>query len=328
MLHRDVNGEATLLVASTGGHLEELERLRGHFVPAVGAVEWVTFDDAQSRSLLGGQSVHYVEYIPPRGYAAVARNLRSAQRILRAKRYSRIVSTGSGIAIPFLTIGRAMGIPCHYIESAARSQGPSFTGSYAARLPGVQLHTQYQVWADGKWRYSGSLFDGFQGGARTTPAVGEAQRVVVTLGTMRSYGFRAAVERLVTVLPTILGPHAEVLWQVGATDVSGLGIQVRERVPALEMRAAIHEADLVIAHAGIGSALTVLDAGKCPVLLPRRQWRGEHVDDHQLMIAAELAARDLAVTADAAEVTADDLTLAMATSVSAVAARHQFQLAV
>ena len=64
------------------------------------------------------------------------------------------------------------------------------------------------------------------------------------------------------------------------------------------------------------------------MLLPRRQWRGEHVDDHQLMIAAELAARDLAVTADATEVTADDLTLAMATSVSAVAARHEFQLAV
>jgi UDP-N-acetylglucosamine transferase subunit ALG13 len=328
MLHGDVTGEATLLVASTGGHLEELERLRRRFVPEVAGVEWVTFDDAQSRSLLRDQSVHYVEYIPPRGYAAVARNLRTAQRLLRGRRYSRIVSTGSGIAIPYLTIGRAMGIPCHYIESAARSQGPSFTGSVAARLPGVQLHTQYQTWAAGKWRYSGSLFDGYHGTPGATPGAGQAQHVVVTLGTMRSYGFRAAVARLAAILPSVLSPGAEVLWQVGATDVAGLGIRARERVAALEMREAIQQADLVIAHAGIGSALTVLDAGKCPVLLPRRRSRGEHVDDHQLMIASELASRDLAVTADASEVTAADLIRAMATSVSAVEAHHRFQLAV
>jgi UDP-N-acetylglucosamine transferase subunit ALG13 len=145
---------------------------------------------------------------------------------------------------------------------------------------------------------------------------------------MRSYGFRAAVERLVAVLPSVLSADAEVLWQVGATDVDGLGIRARERVAALEMRAAIQEADLVIAHAGIGSALTVLDAGKCPVLLPRRHSRAEHVDDHQLLIASELASRDLAVTADASEVTAVDLARAMATSVSSVEARHRFQLAV
>jgi UDP-N-acetylglucosamine--N-acetylmuramyl-(pentapeptide) pyrophosphoryl-undecaprenol N-acetylglucosamine transferase len=327
MLHSDMKG-ATLLVASTGGHLEELERLRRRFVPEISGVEWVTFDDAQSRSLLRGQSVHYVDYIPPRGYTALARNLGSARRILRGRPYARIVTTGSGIAIPYLTIGRAMGIPCHYIESAARAQGPSFTGSYAARVPGVQLHTQYQIWAQGKWRYSGSLFDGYQRAEVSGCQVHQAKRVVVTLGTMRSYGFRAAVERLVAVLPSVLAPDAEVLWQVGATDVSHLGIQPLERVPALEMRAAIKQADLVVAHAGIGSALTVLDAGKCPVLLPRRQARGEHVDDHQLMIAAELASRDLAVTADATSVTAEDLQRAMATSVATIESQHEFQLAV
>lgn len=327
MLDTDMT-DTTLLVASTGGHLEELERLKSRFVPAISSVEWVTFDDAQSRSLLRGQAVHYVDYIPPRGYAAVARNLGSARRILRRRPYSRIVTTGSGIAIPYLTIGRAMGIPCHYIESAARSQGPSFTGSYAARLPGVRLHTQYQVWAAGKWRYSGSLFDGYQRADGGGPPTQQAKRVVVTLGTMRSYAFRSAVERLVAVLPSVLAPDAQVLWQVGATDVSGLGIQALERVPALAMRAAIAEADLVVAHAGIGSALTVLDAGKCPVLLPRRQARCEHVDDHQLMIAAELASRDLAVTADARSVTAEDLHRAMTTSVATLESQHEFQLAV
>jgi UDP-N-acetylglucosamine transferase subunit ALG13 len=320
-------GGATLLVASTGGHLEELYRLERRFVPEPGDVEWVTFDDAQSRSLLRGQRVHYVDYIPPRGYAALLGNLNSARRILRRGRYARIVSTGSGIAIPYLTIGRAMGIPCHYIESAARSEGPSFTGTYAARLPGVRLHTQYESWADTKWRFSGSLFDGYEQGSHASEEARGAQRVVVTLGTMRSYGFRSAVERLTRVLPEILADDAEVLWQVGATDVSGLDIQPRDRVPAREMRSAIEAADLVVAHAGIGSALTVLDAGKCPVLLPRLRRRSEHVDDHQLMIAAELAGRGLAVTVDATAVTSADLRRAMGTSVNTRASAKGFPLA-
>ena len=154
-----------------------------------------------------------------------------------------------------------------------------------------------------------------------------AQRVVVTLGTMRSYGFRSAVERLTRVLPEVLADDAEVLWQVGATDVSGLDVQPRDRVTAREMRSAIEAADLVVAHAGIGSALTVLDAGKCPVLLPRRCRRSEHVDDHQLMIAAELAGRGLAVTVDATAVTSADLRRAMGTSVNTRASARRFPLA-
>ena len=54
------------------------------------------------------------------------------------------------------------------------------------------------------------------------------------------------------------------------------------------MQAAIDQADLVIAHAGIGSALTAFDAGLCPVLLPHSAARGEHVDDHQQLIADDL----------------------------------------
>ena len=252
-MHRDVNGEATLLGAPTGGHLEELERLRGHFVPAVGAFEWVTFDDAQSRSLLGEHSVHYVEYIPPRGYAAVARNLRSAQRILRAKRYSRIVSTGSGIAIPFLTIGRAMGIPCHYIESAARSQGPSFTGpcrptsgrATAHAVPGLG---QREV------AYSGSLFDGFQGGvgplqrwARHSVSSSRSAPCAPTASARRWNVSSPYFQRSSRPTPRFSGRWGHRRLRLGHPR--------RERVAALEMRAAIQEADLVIAHAGIGSAL-------------------------------------------------------------------------
>jgi UDP-N-acetylglucosamine transferase subunit ALG13 len=305
----------TLLVASTGGHLEELVRLRSRLDPQPREVEWATFDDPQSRSLLRAEQVHHVEYIAPRAYGAAARAVGSAARILRRGGFDRVVSTGSGIAIPFLAVARARGIEGHYIESAARTEAPSMSGKVVSRLPGVRLYTQYRTWSGGRWGYSGSLFDGFRPVATPRPDGALARRVVVTLGTMRTYPFRSAVQRLVEVLPDVLAPDAEVLWQVGVTDTSDLGVDGHDLVDATTMRAAVQEADLVIAHAGIGSALTALDAGLCPVLLPRTASRGEHVDEHQQLIARELAGRGLAVSCDAPAVTAEHLRSALATRV-------------
>jgi UDP-N-acetylglucosamine transferase subunit ALG13 len=137
------------------------------------------------------------------------------------------------------------------------------------------------------------------------------RRVVVSLGTSESYGFRRLLERLVTVLP----PDVEIRWQTGSTDASGLGIDVRSKVPAAELSAAMREADVMIAHAGTGSALAALEAGRYPVLVPRRPEHDEHVDDHQLQIAAMLAERHLAAVAEVDDVTMDVLRAAAATRV-------------
>ncbi|WP_251838712.1 glycosyltransferase [Oceanitalea stevensii] len=314
----------TLLVASTGGHLEQLWRLRSRLRPVLSDVEWATFDEAQSRSLLAGEVVHHVPYIPPRGYGEVVRVMPEARRILRTGRFDRVVSTGSGIALAFLPVARALGIRTHYIESAARAEGPSLTGRIVSRVPGTQTYSQYARWADERWQYRGSLFDGYDV-AEERP-VRAAARVVVTLGTMKTYGFRRALEAVCRVLPDVLAPDAEVLWQVGVTDDSGLPVEGRADVPAAELHAAIAEADLVIAHAGIGSCLTTLDAGRCPVVLPRRQQHGEHVDDHQELIAHELDRRGLAVRRLPAELTAQDLRAAMARRVRAAVPPRTFLL--
>ena len=44
-----------------------------------------------------------------------------------------------------------------------------------------------------------------------------------------------------------------------------------------------------------------------PVLVPRRLAHREHIDDHQIAVAKALADAGLAVTADADELTLDDL---------------------
>ena len=68
---------------------------------------------------------------------------------------------------------------------------------------------------------------------------------------------------------------------------------------------------MVVTHAGTGSALSALEAGRCPVLVPRRRGAGENVDDHQELLSAELARRGLAVDARADTLTLADLVTAM-----------------
>jgi len=201
-----------------------------------------------------------------------------------------VVSTGAAIALSFLPLARTLGIPAYYVESAARRHGPSTTGRLLARVPGLSLYTQHASWADGRWNYAGCVFDGYEARERRFPTRA-IRRAVVTLGTQPGYGFRRLVERLVDLLP----PDADVLWQTGATDVRGLPIAPRTFVPGDELATAMRGADVVVAHAGVGSALCALDAGRCPVLVPRTATEGEHVDDHQSQIAATLDEVGLAV---------------------------------
>lgn len=51
----------------------------------------------------------------------------------------------------------------------------------------------------------------------------------------------------------------------------------------------MQEADLLILHAGAGSVIHAVRAGKIPIIVPRCASLGEHVDDHQQEFAEALA---------------------------------------
>ncbi|WP_168582211.1 glycosyltransferase [Gephyromycinifex aptenodytis] len=309
-----------LLVASTGGHLEQLHRLEPRLRPTADRVAYATFEDQQSSSLLAGREVHYVPRIPPRGAKQALVTLPQAFRILKSGQFSSVVSTGSAIAIPFFTAARSLGIECHYVESSARVEGPSLTGRMMTKVPGVHLYAQYERWAERPWAYQGSVFDSFTRDSAVRPSGAGINRVVVTLGTMRGYPYRRAVDAVQRVLAEVAATDVSVLWQVGDTPVADLGLDGRFLVPAADLSAAIRDSDLVFAHAGVGSCLQILDAGRCPVLLPRVAARGEHIDDHQWMIADELHGRGLAVSRDADALTAGDALEARSKGVIAVTA--------
>ena len=313
---------SVLLVCSGGGHLKQLHGLLPRFPFAQADRLWVTFDTGLSRSLLSGENVVYATYAAPRDTVNILRNAKLALNLTRSRRFDYAVSTGSSLAVNFLPLARLRGTSCHFIETAARAAGPSMTGSIIKRIPRIHTYTQYPAWADGTWRFAGSVFDAFAPGPRREQP-GGIRRAVVTLGTTESYGFRRLVEKLMPLLAGV-----DVLWQTGVTDVSGLGITAHESVPHQDLVAAVRDSDLVVAHAGTGAAITGLEHGRCPLLVPRLRRYAEHVDDHQVQIAAELARRGLAVRADVADLSAETLRTAAERSVVRSVHPSPLQLAV
>ncbi|GMM97544.1 glycosyltransferase [Microbacterium sp. MTN4-26] len=291
-----------LLVCSGGGHLRQL----AGFAERLGYLPenqvWVTFRNALSESLLEGRRVIYAPFTAPRDGKNFAKLVAMSGSVFRHHHFVEAVSTGSSPAVAFLPQAAMRGIPTHYIESAARADGPSMTGKIIARVPRIKTYTQYPAWADQKWQYRGSIFDEYEPGPReVTPRT--PRKAVVSVGTQEGYPFTAMIEAIVPLVTDM----DEVLWQTGDADVAGLDIDARVGVPHTELKAAIRDADVVLTHAGVGAALTALEAGKHPILLPRRAEQHEHIDGHQMQVARELDRRGLATLRLPDALTRDDI---------------------
>lgn len=289
----------SLLVAATGGHLTQLLRLSER-LELLGDPLWVTFDSPQSRSLLADRDKVFVPHIAPRAFGRVVATIPHARNLMRNHNAVEVVSTGSAVALAFLPIARTLGIPCHYIESAARSRGPSMTGRLLRRTPGVEMYTQYPQWAGGAWHFAGSMFDEFRPAPRPVPD--RPLSVFVMLGTL-DFRFDALVDAVRRVVPA----EWPITWQTGPNSYPDLPGESFGTVGAHVVEQACRDADVVIAHAGVGSALTALSAGKHAVLIDRDPTRGEHIDAHQLLIAEELQRLAIATHASPTSLSFDTL---------------------
>lgn len=276
-----------LLVASTGGHLTQLLRLSPSLSPAQDS-RWVTFDTAQSRSLLAGREVTHVPYVRPRDVRGVMEARRLISDVLRDGQFDRIVSTGAALAVSAFTAKGARSIDRTYIESVSRVDGPSLTGQIVRRLGLAETFTQHRGWSSTAWPYWGSVLDNYDRPAGRAPV--ERPKLFVTLGTIEPYRFDALVD---AIMQSGMA-DSRTVWQLGATVRSDLPGVVAQHISQQEMNRFASEADLVITHAGVGTVLNLLEQGIHPLVVPRRAKRGEHVDDHQCQIARLLTDRGIA----------------------------------
>ena len=296
--------DGVLLVASPGGHVDELVDFATRIPADYGPQVWVTERTAQTQALLAGRAVEFVPGVGARQGFRAAGTLPRAFRLLRKHRPRYVLSTGAALSVPFLVAARVLGIETHYIDSATRLTNPSVTGRIAQRLPGVRLRHQGTQWSSTKWQAISGVFDGYAADDALA-SVPESQtsqeqpvHVVVTLGSER-FSFARAVEGIASSLAA----DTVVLWQVGHTPVpADLIGSIHQWVPSDELSRAVSEADVVITHAGVGSILNALRAGVAPVVIPRRATFQEHVDDHQVELALELHERGIVVMAEPTDV--------------------------
>lgn len=279
-----LHGKRVLVVASTGGHLTQAVKWARRLGFAADSM-FVTFDSAQSRSLLQNTPHYFVPYVAPRDYKAL---LIATMKILNQEKgrdYEAIISTGAGLALACLPISWVKNKQFYYIESVSRFVGPSLTGRIMQRIPRVKRFTQHPSYASPKWRLAESLLTSYRAENRDSSELQDKPlRIFVSLGTIKPYRF----DRIIDGLRPALSPHDEVIWQVGDTTRDDLPGQVFSHVNAEDFANHSSDADVVVTHAGVGTLMALLDAGKKPLVMARTAELEEHVDDHQLQVTEKL----------------------------------------
>jgi hypothetical protein len=108
-------GGSLLLVGSSGGHLAQLIALEPWYRDRPRC--WVTFRTPDAQSLLAGEDdVVWAHHPTTRNVRNVLRNAALAWRVLRRREVSAVITTGAGVALPFVALARLRRVPTIYIE--------------------------------------------------------------------------------------------------------------------------------------------------------------------------------------------------------------------
>ncbi|TIC81862.1 glycosyltransferase [Nocardioides sp. GY 10127] len=286
-----------MLVSSGGGHFAELCAVADAWGVPHADRHWVVPRSQQTAGVVAqGGTVTFVPKVASRQLGRAASSLARAMVLHRRVRPSVVLSAGAAQAAPHLVAAAAMRTPIVYVESVARLDKPSLTGRLAAALPGTRLFRQATgagSW-DSRWVRTSDIYHGFA--VESSPLAVAPTSVTVMLGTEK-FGFRRLVDGVTGALPE----GARVTWQVGNTDCEVDGEQPQRWLSSLDLQAAVATSDVVVTHGGAGSVLTALHEGRIPVVVPRDPEQHEHVDDHQVRMCRDLAARGLVVMVEPGE---------------------------
>lgn len=111
--------------------------------------------------------------------------------------------------------------------------------------------------------------------------------IFVTVGTS-PHGFDRLVRGVDAIAPEFDEP---IRAQIGHGEYVPENIDWLRFTSEEEIHELYRNASVVVAHAGAGTLLTALSYERPVVVLPRREERGEHNDDHQIELATALSDR-------------------------------------
>lgn len=122
--------------------------------------------------------------------------------------------------------------------------------------------------------------------------------IFVTVGTHEQ-----PFDRLVSYIDDLKGQGKiteEVIIQTGYSTYEPKHCTWSKLLPYNQMVDNVAKARIVITHGGPSSFIMPLQVGKIPIVVPRQEKFGEHVNDHQLLFALEVEKRqkNILVVAD------------------------------
>ena len=257
-----------LIATSAGGHWVQMRRLlpafEGCSLVFAGVAEWLDADLLPAPYY----RLRNVSRSDPAGFLVIARQL---ARVVRIERPDVVVTTGAAPGLMALVMGkllvrsRTVWIELdrqHRAAVAVRAAGPAGGGRMAGAVAASRP-------------------------AGRSRALGRGAVIFVTVGGELPF------DRLIRAMDAFAAAHPgeEVLAQIGASGFEPAHLHWVRLLERDDYAAAMARAELVVAHAGIGSVVTAGEYGKPIVLLPRRADLGEHRNDHQRDTAAHFVGR-------------------------------------
>ncbi|MBD2497775.1 PssD/Cps14F family polysaccharide biosynthesis glycosyltransferase [Nostoc sp. FACHB-280] len=136
-----------LLVCSSGGHFKGLQQLNSFWENHERI--WVTFNTTTTEAALNGEKVYWAYSPTNRNIPNLLRNMLLAFQVINQTRPQLILSTGAGVAVPFLIVGKLFGSQTVFVESVTRIK----TLSLSAKLVLPFLNVLYVQWPQLQARY-------------------------------------------------------------------------------------------------------------------------------------------------------------------------------
>lgn len=136
-----------MIVCSTGGHFQAMQGLQPFWENHERV--WVTFRTATTKAALEEERVYWAFSPTNRNLRNLVRNFFLAWKLLSQERPHLVISTGAGVAVPFLILSKILGSQTVFIESITRVKQLSLS----ARLVLPFLDTVYVHWPQLQVRY-------------------------------------------------------------------------------------------------------------------------------------------------------------------------------
>jgi beta-1,4-N-acetylglucosaminyltransferase len=142
-----------LLISSSGGHFAAMQRLSPFWLRHTRT--WVTFHSPSTEQHLVQETVYWAYGPTNRHFGNLLRNLWLAVWILPKERPDIVLTTGAGVAVPFLWLAKLLGSRGIFVESLTRVTELSLSARLV--LPCAEVYVQ---WSELQTRYPKTKYIG------------------------------------------------------------------------------------------------------------------------------------------------------------------------